>query len=103
MTPGELFLAKDDITINADRESISIMVANTADRPIQIGSHYHFYEVNGALKFDREKAYGMRLDIPAGTAVRFEPGLERQVNLIPYKGKRVACGFRALVNGKLDK
>ncbi len=102
MIPGEYILKEQDIVLNADREAITLLVSNTGDRPIQVGSHYHFYEVNPFLSFDRQKAYGMRLDIPAGTAVRFEPGQEREVNLIPYAGKRVAVGFRGQVMGSLE-
>jgi len=101
MIPGEVIVAKGQITLNADRKAVKLRVANTGDRPVQVGSHYHFYETNAALAFDRDVALGMRLDIPAGTAVRFEPGQSRQVTLIPYAGKRVVKGFNAKVQGKL--
>ena len=103
MIPGEIIAASGDITLNADRPSLEISVANTGDRPIQVGSHYHFFETNPALKFDRAKARGCRLDIPAGTAVRFEPGQTRTVKLVPYVGDRVVHGFRGDVRGTLDK
>jgi urease subunit beta len=102
MIPGELFVAPGDIEINAGRPALTLMVANTGDRPIQVGSHYHFYETNAALAFDRERARGCRLDIPAGTAMRFEPGQTREVRLIPYRGERRVIGFNARINGKLD-
>jgi urease subunit gamma/beta len=91
-----------DIAINAGRESISVSVANTGDRPIQVGSHYHFFETNPALSFDRERARGFRLNVPAGTAVRFEPGQTREVELVPYAGARIVYGFRGAVMGPLD-
>src|SRR6266545_488533 len=103
MIPGELFLKDRDIELNAGRESVTLTVANAGDRPIQVGSHYHFFETNPALAFDRDKALGMRLDIPAGTAVRFEPGQTREVKLIPFAGKRKVYGFRQEVMGKLDR
>jgi urease subunit beta len=103
MIPGEILTPEGDITLNADREAITLTVSNTGDRPIQVGSHYHFYESNPALNFDREAARGMRLDIPAGTAVRFEPGQDRDVNLIPYTGSRRVMGFRGAIMGPLDK
>jgi urease beta subunit len=102
MIPGELFVAPGDIEINAGRPALTLMVANTGDRPIQVGSHYHFYETNAALAFDRERARGCRLDIPAGTAMRFEPGQTREVRLVPYSGERRVIGFNARINGKLD-
>ena len=102
MIPGEMFIEEGEIELNAGRETIALKVANTGDRPIQIGSHFHFYEVNEALKFDREQAKGTRLDIPAGTAVRFEPGDERQVTLVPLVGTREIYGFNAKVEGALD-
>ena len=101
MKPGEVIPASGDITLNAGRESMTIMVANTGDRPIQVGSHYHFGETNAGLDFDRAAARGMRLDIPAGTAVRFEPGQRREVRLIPYAGLRRVFGFNAKVMGDL--
>ena len=101
MIPGEYIVADGDITLNADAEVLTIMVANTGDRPIQVGSHYHFFETNEGLRFDREKTRGMRLDIAAGTAVRFEPGQTRDVQLVALAGKRVIYGFRAEVKGKL--
>jgi urease subunit beta len=103
MIPGEIIAASGDITLNADRPSLEISVANTGDRPIQVGSHYHFFETNPALKFDRDKARGCRLDIPAGTAVRFEPGQTRTVKLVSYVGERIVHGFRGDVRGSLDK
>ena len=101
MIPGEYKVAAGDIEINAGRERMTLEVANTGDRPIQVGSHYHFFETNPALKFDRKKARGMRLDIAAGTAVRFEPGQTRDVQLVALAGKRVIYGFRGDVQGKL--
>lgn len=102
MIPGEIITASGDIELNAGRERISLSVANTGDRPIQVGSHYHFYETNAALDFDRESARGFRLDIPAGTAVRFEPGQSRTVTLVPYSGTREVYGFNAKIMGALD-
>ena len=102
MVPGELLPASGEIEINAGRPSFTLMVANTGDRPIQVGSHYHFYETNAALAFDRERARGFRLDIPAGTATRFEPGQSREVRLVAYAGERRVVGFNARINGKLD-
>ncbi len=102
MIPGELLPADGTLELNAGRETVTLTVANTGDRPIQVGSHYHFYEVNAALRFDREQARGMRLDIPAGTAVRFEPGDERSVTLVPYVGDRRIYGFNARVEGPLE-
>ncbi len=99
MKPGELLAAEGDLEINAGREITNITVANTGDRPIQVGSHYHFYETNSALEFDREATKGKRLDIPAGTAVRFEPGQNRDVTLVEYVGKREVYGFNAKVMG----
>ena len=101
MIAGEILPGEGEITLNADRETISMIVANTGDRPIQVGSHYHFAETNAALKFDRNTARGMRLDIPAGTAVRFEPGQERSVSLIRYSGNLRVVGFNQKVMGKL--
>ncbi|MCV3214446.1 urease subunit beta [Plectonema radiosum NIES-515] len=101
MIPGEIITSDGEIELNAGRETVRLLVANTGDRPIQIGSHYHFYEVNAALNFDREQARGMRLDIPAGTAVRFEPGDEKEVTLIPLAGSRQVYGFNARINGQL--
>ncbi len=94
-------VADGDIELNAGRPAFSLVVENTGDRPVQVGSHYHFYETNAALAFDREKARGCRLDIPAGTAVRFEPGQSREVKLIPYAGSREVYGFNAKIQGKL--
>ncbi|GHE52897.1 urease subunit beta [Camelimonas fluminis] len=102
MIPGEFLLEDGEIELNAGREIRRIDVANTGDRPIQVGSHYHFYETNTALKFDRQQARGFRLNIPAGTAVRFEPGQDRTVELVSLAGDRVVYGFNALVNGKLE-
>ena len=96
---GGLVLAKDDIEINAGYPTIALKVRNTGDRPIQVGSHYHFFEVNASLEFDREKAFGRRLNIPATTAIRFEPGDEKEVVLVPYQGKQRVLGFNGLVNG----
>ena len=101
MIPGEILPAPGDIILNADREAVTLLVANTGDRPIQVGSHYHFAETNPALAFDRAAARGRRLDIPAGTAVRFEPGQEREVRLVPYAGDRRVVGFNAAVMGAL--
>ncbi|MGE5512107.1 MAG: urease subunit beta [Bacteroidota bacterium] len=101
MIPGELFVKEGEIELNAGRQSAVIEVANTGDRPIQVGSHYHFFETNPALQFDRSKARGMRLDIPAGTAVRFEPGQTREVALVAIAGGRTIFGFRQEVMGKL--
>jgi urease beta subunit len=101
MIPGELFTVSGDIQINAGRLTVTLTVANTGDRPIQVGSHYHFYETNAALAFDREQARGFRLDIPAGTATRFEPGQSREVRLVAYAGKRRVVGFNGRVNGEL--
>jgi urease subunit beta len=101
MTPGEYFIEDGEIEINVGREKRKIEVANAGDRPIQVGSHYHFYETNTALNFDREKARGFRLNIPAGTAVRFEPGQDRVVELVALDGARVVYGFNALIMGKL--
>ena len=101
MIPGELFPADGDLILNEDREAITLMVANTGDRPVQIGSHYHFAEANAALDFDREAAYGRRLDIAPGTAVRFEPGQRREVNLIEMSGARRVFGFTAKIMGDL--
>jgi urease subunit beta len=101
MIPGEIITTPGDIEINAGRQAVTITVANTGDRPIQVGSHYHFAETNGALQFDRDKARGCRLDIAAGTAVRFEPGQTREVSLVPFAGKREVYGFRQQVMGRL--
>ena len=101
MIPGELFTAPGEIELNTDRPTVTLTVANTGDRPIQVGSHYHFYETNAALAFDREQARGYRLDIPAGTATRFEPGQSREVRLVAYAGERRVVGFNAMINGKL--
>lgn len=103
MIPGEVLPASGDIELNEGRETVRLTVANTGDRPIQVGSHYHFYETNGALDFDREKARGFRLNIPAGTAVRFEPGQSREVELVAYAGDRHVYGFRGRIMGALDK
>jgi urease subunit beta len=101
MIPGELFPADGDIEMNVGRPTVTLSVANTGDRPIQVGSHYHFYETNAALQFDREQARGCRLDIPAGTATRFEPGQTREVRLVPYAGARRVTGFNGRINGAL--
>src|ERR1700730_16766771 len=102
MIPGEILPASGEIVLNKDGATKSLRVANTGDRPIQVGSHYHFAETNAALAFDREAAFGCRLDIPAGTAVRFEPGEERPVHLVPLGGARMAIGLNSLVDGPLD-
>ena len=101
MIPGEVFAASGEIEINAGRPTVTLTVANTGDRPIQVGSHYHFYETNAALAFDREQVRGWRLDIPAGTATRFEPGQSREVRIVAYAGERRVVGFNGKVNGKL--
>ena len=101
MIPGEIRTAPGDIELNAGRPAVTVVVTNTGDRPVQVGSHYHFFETNEALAFDRAQAYGMRLDIPAGTAVRFEPGQSREVNLVAYQGGRVVYGFQGKVQGRL--
>jgi urease subunit beta len=101
MIPGELFPAEGELTLNPDRPVTVLMVANTGDRPVQVGSHYHFAEANAALEFDRDAAHGQRLDIAAGTAVRFEPGQRREVNLIPMSGDRKVFGFNKKVMGEL--
>ena len=101
MIPGELFPAEGDITLNAGRDSVTLHVANTGDRPVQVGSHYHFAETNPALAFDRDAARGMRLNIAAGTAVRFEPGQARDVTLVPFGGDRAVYGFNGHVMGHL--
>lgn len=103
MIPGEILTLHGDIVLNADRTGIALRVANSGDRPIQVGSHYHFFETNPALKFDRHAARGMRLDIPAGTAMRFEPGQTREVRLVPYVGRRIAVGFRGEIMGALGE
>ncbi|HEX7916211.1 urease subunit beta [Rudaea sp.] len=102
MIPGEVLTLEGNITLNAEREAIPLTVANSGDRPIQVGSHYHFFETNPALQFDRDRARGMRLDIPAGTAIRFEPGQTREVLLVAYAGSRVVIGFRGEVMNALD-
>jgi urease beta subunit len=102
MIPGEYILASGDIEANVGRATARVTVANTGDRPIQVGSHFHFFEVNRALRFDRSTAYGMRLAIPAGTAVRFEPGEEKEVNLVALGGLRIVYGMNSLVMGSLD-
>lgn len=102
MIPGELLPAEGDIELNAGRDTVTLAVANTGDRPIQVGSHFHFFEVNAALRFDRGQAKGMRLDIPAGTAVRFEPGDEREVTLVTLAGSRQVYGLNGQINGALD-
>ncbi|MBA5804602.1 urease subunit beta [Rhizobium changzhiense] len=101
MIPGEIIAASGDIELNVGAQTVTLEVSNTGDRPVQVGSHYHFAETNAGLSFDRAAAHGKRLDIPAGTAVRFEPGQTRSVTLIPLSGKREVYGFRQLVMGKL--
>jgi urease subunit beta len=103
MIPGEYFLEDGDIIANAGRPIVTLLVSNTGDRPIQVGSHFHFYEVNRALEFDREKAYGMRLNIPSGLTVRFEPGDQKTVELTTIAGTRTVYGLNSRVNGQLDK
>ena len=102
LVPGELLTADESVEINADRETASVTVENTGDRPSQVGSHFHFFEANPALEFDREAAFGMRLDIPAGTAIRFEPGCEEDVDLVAFGGNRIIRGMGGLVEGPLD-
>jgi urease subunit beta len=102
MIPGEIIVADESVRVNAGRPTVDLTVSNTGDRPIQVGSHYHFAEANPALAFDRTAARGMRLDIPAGTSVRFEPGIERTVPLVAYGGRRVVAGFRGEIGGALD-
>jgi len=102
MIPGEMFIDDGEIELNAGRDTLKVRVANSGDRPIQVGSHYHFYETNGALHFERDKTRGYRLNIPAGTAVRFEPGQEREVELVAYAGDRQVYGFNGKVMGPLD-
>ncbi|MGR8931706.1 MAG: urease subunit beta [Gammaproteobacteria bacterium] len=103
MIPGEILPADGDIELNADRPTVKVLVANSGDRPIQVGSHYHFYETNPALHFERHLTKGFRLDIPAGTAVRFEPGQQREVQLVAFAGKREVYGFRGDVMGALEE
>jgi urease subunit beta len=103
MIPGEYFIKSGEIELNKGRKTLTLTVSNSGDRPIQVGSHYHFFETNPALQFDRTKARGMRLDIPAGTAVRFEPGQSREVTLVAVAGARTVYGFRQAVMGKLKK
>lgn len=103
MIPGEMIIESGDIELNAGRKTATVKVANSGDRPIQVGSHFHFYETNPALQFDRKAAYGMRLNIAAGTAVRFEPGQERTVELVALAGERKVYGFNAKVMGKLKE
>ncbi len=103
MIPGEVVTREGFLVLNKGRDTVTLMVANTGDRPIQVGSHYHFYETNGALSFDRDAARGFRLDIPAGTAVRFEPGQRREVTLVRYAGKREVYGFTGKINGRLEE
>jgi urease beta subunit len=100
--PGEIFYNDEPVTVNADRPTRTLQVTNRGDRPIQVGSHFHFFEVNPALDFDRRQAYGMRLDIPAGTAVRFEPGMRKTVTLVAFAGRRRVFGLNQLVEGNLD-
>jgi urease subunit beta len=102
LIPGELLPEPGEIVLNADRPVTTLLVANSGDRPVQVGSHFHFHEANSALQFDRDAARGLRLDIPAGTAIRFEPGDSREVQLVPFAGERRVFGFNGLVNGPLD-
>lgn len=101
MIPGEIIPAAGDIVLNEGRETVTVAVENTGDRPVQVGSHFHFFEVNPALSFDRETARGFRLDVPSGSSVRFEPGQAREVRLVAFAGDRIAIGFNARVDGKL--
>jgi urease beta subunit len=103
MIPGEYFLSSDPIVANQGREEVSLLVRHTGDRPIQVGSHYHFFEVNRALEFDRAKARGMRLNVPAGTGMRFEPGEEKQAPLVAFGGRRRIFGHRGKINGELSE
>ncbi len=103
MIPGEYILASGDIEINVGRPTVNIIVVNTGDRPVQIGSHFHFFEVNKQCAFDREKAFGMRLNIAAGTAVRFEPGEEKEVELVAFGGNKIIVGFSNLANGEINE
>lgn len=102
MIPGEVFVADGEIVLNDGRPTITLKVENTGDRPVQVGSHYHFYETNAALRFDREQARGFRLDIPAGSAIRFEPGQAREVTLVALAGARAVYGFNGAIQGKLE-
>ena len=102
MIPGEMICKEGTLTLNAGRETLTLAVSNTGDRPVQVGSHYHFFETNAALRFERDKARGFRLDIPAGTAVRFEPGQSREVTLVAYAGGRTVFGFNGRVQGRLE-
>ena len=102
MIPGEIIAQSGELTLNQGQDVITLTIANTGDRPVQVGSHYHFFETNGALDFDRDAARGRRLDIPAGTAIRFEPGQSREVPLVPYLGHRTVHGFNGAVRGALD-
>ncbi|AFZ50024.1 urease subunit beta [Dactylococcopsis salina] len=102
MIPGEMQIQAGEIELNQGRQCLRVTVGNSGDRPIQVGSHFHFYEVNAALRFDREATKGMRLNIPAGTAIRFEPGDEKEVELVTIAGQRKIYGFRGLINGKVD-
>lgn len=101
MIPGEYFIAEGNIVCNAGRKTIQLTVVNTGDRPVQVGSHFHFFEINRQMDFDREKAFGMRLNIPAGTAVRFEPGEENEIELVEFGGKKKISGFNNLTNGRI--
>ena len=103
MIPGEILCTDGEIELNADRDRVTLTVANTGDRPIQVGSHYHFFETNPALDFERDEARGFRLDIPAGTAIRFEPGQTRDVTLVAFAGERRVFGFRGAIMGPLDE
>lgn len=102
MIPGEYFLLHEPVEANSGRRVMTLIIRNTGDRPIQVGSHYHFFEVNRALVFEREKTFGMRLNIPAGTALRFEPGQEREVQLVKFGGTKTVCGLNALTEGNID-
>lgn len=102
MVPGEIITKEGEIRLNADRKTVIIKISNMGDRPIQVGSHYHFYETNPALSFDREKSRGFRLNIPSGTAIRFEPGLSRTVELVAYAGARIVHGFNGKIMGRLE-
>jgi urease beta subunit len=103
MIPGEYVLRSEEIEINKGKEAVTVCISNTGDRPVQVGSHFHFFEVNRELVFDRKRTFGMRLDIPAGTAVRFEPGQDKEVRLVPFGGRRAVYGLNSLTDGAMDE
>ena len=103
MIPGEYVLRSEEIEINKGKEPVTVSISNTGDRPVQVGSHFHFFEVNRELVFDRKRTFGMRLDIPAGTAVRFEPGQDKEVRLVPFGGRRAVYGLNSLTDGAMDE